>query len=424
MSEWTLKEKSVGELVVTVEGDEWKKAVEKSFNKLAKKVQIDGFRKGAVPKKLLEKKVPVQERQIQAIEDNANDWLQKGMAECGVTPIDRPSLDIKSVDDEKAVVVFEFPVKPEAKLGEYKGLPYSMDSIEVTEDELNAELNRMRETYSDMEVKDGEAENGDTVNIDYQGLKDGVAFDGGTAEKYDLVLGSGSFIPGFEEQLVGVKAGDEKDLNLKFPEDYHSADLAGAEVVFKVKVNEVKTKVLPELDDDFAQDVNAPGVETVDDLKKLVRERLEGNKKNAAESKADSELFDRLAANAEVDIPEVMIKDEVEGMINQMSSQISQYGMKLDQYLSMMGQKIEDLRESYRENAEKSVKLRLVLEAVAKAENLVAGEEDINKEYENIAQQYDMDVERVKALVDPEMLKADVVNQLAYKFVKDNAAKA
>ncbi len=247
-------------------------------------------------------------------------------------------------------------------------------------------------------------------------------FDGGKGTNYDLVLGSHSFIPGFEEQLVGVKAGEEKELNLTFPENYHADDLKGAAVVFKVKVNEVKTKVLPEVNDDFAKDVNATGVETVADLKNMIRTRIEDGKKSQAENKADTALMDKLVENAEIDLPEVLVEEEVNNQIQQLAQQISQYGMNFNQYLSMMGKKIEDVRAEYTENATKTAKLRLILEEIAKVEGLEPTEEDLENEYNNIATQYNMPVDQVKAYISVDMLKRDVRNEKAYAFVKENAA--
>ena len=423
MSNWELKEKSTGELTVAVEGDEWKKDCEKAFNKLGAKVTIPGFRKGKAPKKIVEKAVTAQECELQAIDDNANTWLRAALKEQNLEPISQPTLDIKSVDADKAEVVFKFSVNPEVTLGEYKGLAYDLDDIAVSEDELSTELNRMRETYADLQTKDGAAEKGDTVNINYEGFKDGVPFEGGKAENYNLEIGSNSFIPGFEDQLIGVKAGDEKELNLTFPEDYHAEDLKGAAVVFKVKVNEVKTKVLPEVDDDFAKDVNAPGVETADDLKKLIRTRLETGKKATAKNKADDAILDEVAKNAKVEIPDVLVNEEIDGLINQLGQQIQQYGMDVKQYLSMMGKKAEDLREDYKEQAEKNVKVRLVLAKIAEAEKLEPKAEDMEKEFKAIADQYKVDLEKVKQAIDPEMLKKDLRNQLAYDFLKKNAKK-
>lgn len=422
MSNWTLKEKSVGDLTVKIEGKEWADAVKKAFNKIAKNVSINGFRKGQAPKALIEKRVSDNERFITAVDDNANVWMRAALEAEKLVPISQPQLDIKAVDANGVELVFTFAVMPEVKLGDYKGLEYNLDEVAVSDEEVDAELNRMREQYAEVQTKDGVAAEGDTVNIDYEGFKDDVAFDGGKGTNYDLVLGSHSFIPGFEEKLVGVKAGEEKDLNLTFPENYHAKDLKGAAVVFKVKVNEVKTKVLPEVNDEFAKDVNAAGVETVADLKNMIRTRIEDGKKSQAENKADTALMDKLVENAEIDLPEVLVEEEVNNQIQQLAQQISQYGMNFNQYLSMMGKKIEDVRAEYTDNATKTAKLRLILEEIAKVEALEPTEEDLENEYNNIAAQYNMPVDQVKAYISVDMLKRDVRNEKAYAFVKENAA--
>lgn len=422
MSNWTLKEKSVGDLTVKIEGKEWADAVKKAFNKIAKNVSINGFRKGQAPKALIEKRVSDNERFITAVDDNANVWMRTALEAEKLVPISQPQLDIKAVDATGVELVFTFAVMPEVKLGDYKGLEYNLDEVAVSDEEVDAELNRMREQYAEVQTKDGAAAEGDTVNIDYEGFKDDVAFDGGKGTNYDLVLGSHSFIPGFEEKLVGVKAGEEKDLNLTFPENYHAKDLKGAAVVFKVKVNEVKTKVLPEVNDEFAKDVNAAGVETVADLKNMIRTRIEDGKKSQAENKADTALMDKLVENAEIDLPEVLVEEEVNNQIQQLAQQISQYGMNFNQYLSMMGKKIEDVRAEYTDNATKTAKLRLILEEIAKVEALEPTEEDLENEYNNIAAQYNMPVDQVKTYISVDMLKRDVRNEKAYAFVKENAA--
>lgn len=423
MSNWTLKEKSTGDLEVTISGEEWTKAVKKAFNKIAKNVTIDGFRKGCAPAALIEKRVSPAERYYQAVEDNANEWMRAAMEENKLTPISQPQLNIKSVDESKADLVFTFAVYPTCEVTDYKGLTYTEVSTEVTEDELNAEIDRMRENYADMETVDGAAENGDTVNIDYEGFKDGVAFEGGKAEGYNLTLGSHSFIEGFEDQLVGSKAGEEKELNLTFPEDYPAEDLKGAAVVFKVKVNKVERKVLPELNDDFAEDVNMKDVKTVDELKKAVRERLENNKKEQVENAKTNEIMDQLAEKVVVEIPDVMVEDEMQSQIQQLQSQISQYGISLTSYLQMMGKTVDDLKNDYREGAVKNIKLRLALGKIAETENLEASDEEIETEYKNIADQYQLDIEQVKKSVSPAMLKQDVLAEKAMDLVKENAVK-
>ncbi len=424
MANWTLKEKSVGDMTVTIEGDEWKKAVNKAFRKLAKNLSVDGFRKGAAPIALAEKRISAGQRFIEAVDDNANEWMRAALEELNLTPISQPQLDIKDVNDEKVELVYTFTVEPEAKIGDYKSLKYEVEDYAVTDEEVDEEISRMQKQYADNEVKEGAAEEGDTVNIDYKGLKDGVAFEGGSAEGYDLKLGSGSFIPGFEEQLIGAKEGEEKELNLTFPEDYHAEDLAGAAVVFNVKVNEVKTEVVPELNDDFAKELNIKEVETVEDLKKNVRTRLESRKQADAENKAESALMEALVDIVEADIPDVMIEDEVQGQINQMANQLQQYGMSLTSYLQMMGQTAEQLKESYREQAVNTVKIRLGLQAIAKAEGVEPTEEDVEKQYQEIADQYGMELDQVKTIINPEMLKNDVRNMKTLAILKGETAES
>ena len=418
MANWTLKEKSVGDMSVTIEGEEWKKAVNKAFKKLMKNLELPGFRKGSAPISLAEKRIPAAERFLEAVNDHANEWMRNALTELNLSPITQPQLDIKDVNEDKVELVYTFTVEPEAKVGDYKALEYKVEDYAVTDEEIDSEIARMQQNYADMEVKEGEAEKGDTVNIDYKGLKDGVAFDGGTAEGYDLELGSGSFIPGFEDQLIGVKAGDEKTLNLTFPEEYQSEELAGQAGGFEVKVNEVKTKVVPELNDDFAKDLNMKDVETVEDLKKNVRERLETRKKSDAENKAQNDLMEAFAEIVDVEIPDVMIEDEVQGQINQLANQLQQYGMSLTSYLQMMGQSADDLKNTYRDQAEKTVKIRLGLEAVAKAENLEPSDEDIEKQYQEIAEQYGMEIDQVKTYISEDMIRTDVRNMKAMELLR------
>ncbi len=420
---FNLKEKSTGDLEVTVSGEEWTNALDKAFKKLAKNVSIPGFRKGKVPENMLKKYVNENQVMVEAIDANLNAWLISGMTEAGVEPISQPSVNIKSMDANSATLVYTFEVEPEVKLGEYTGLDYNVKETSVSDEELDAEINRMRKTYAEMETVEGEAENGDTVVIDYTGYKDGVEFDGGKAEGHHLVLGSNSFIPGFEDQLVGVKAGEDRDINLTFPEDYFAEELKGAAVVFKVHVSEVKREVLPELNDEFAEDVNIPGVETVDDLKAKVRERLETNKKNSAESEAEEGLMNSLTEKAEVEIPESMIKQEEQYLVNQLAGQVQQFGMNFNDYIKAMGKTVEQVMEDYRENAEKQVKLRLVLGEVAKKENLLPTEEQVEEEFKKIADQYQMEVGKVKQALDAEMVKHDLKLSLAVDFIKDKANK-
>ena len=423
MSNWELKENSVGELQVSIEKDAWKKAQEKAFNKLAKNVEIAGFRKGQAPTKLVEKHISKQNILIEAVESVANEMLQEGIKEHNLELVARPELkNIDELTEKKATVTFEITVKPEVELGEYKGLPLNVENVEVSEEEIDAELKRLQERYAEMQVKDT-AENGDTVTIDFEGFKDGVALEGGKAEKYNLVLGSNSFIPGFEDQLIGTKAEDEKEVNVTFPEDYHVEELAGAPVVFKVKVHEVKTKVLPELDDEFAKDVNAQGVETIEQLKEHIKNNINDDKTRTAQDKAVNELMTKVVDGVKVDIPQVMIDDETNSLINDFAMRLQQQGMSLDQFLKMTNQSMDVIKEQFAKDAENKVKFRLVLEAIANKEDLKVEDGDVDTEYKNIAESYGMDVEEVKKLIPAENLEYDVKIRKAYDLIKDTASK-
>ncbi|MCI5773437.1 MAG: trigger factor [Erysipelotrichaceae bacterium] len=423
MANWELKENSIGELKVSIEGEAWKKAQDKAFDKLAKNVEVAGFRKGQAPRKLVEKHISKQNVMIEAIESVANELLQEGIKEHNLEVVARPELkNLDELQEDKATVTFEITVKPEVELGEYKGLAYNVENVEVSEEEIANELKRLQERYAEMQVKEV-AENGDTVTIDFEGFKDGVAFEGGKAEKYDLVLGSNSFIPGFEDQLVGTKAEDEKEVNVSFPENYHVQDLAGAPVVFKVKVHEVKTKVLPELDDEFAKDVNAQGVETIDQLKEHIKNNLTADKTRAAEDKALNELMTKVVDGVKVDIPQAMIDEETNSLINDFAMRLQQQGMGLDQFLKMTNQTMDAIKAQFETDALNKVKFRLVLEAIANKEGLSVEEGDVENEYKNIADSYGMDVEEVKKLIPAENLEYDVKIRKAYDLIKDTANK-
>ena len=424
MSTWTLKEKSTGELKVTIEGENWKTAQTKAFNKLAKELEIPGFRKGSVPAAMAKKYVPAQKIMLEAVEHCAQDLLDAGIEEHSLWPISRPELNVEEISEEAATMSFTFAIKPEVKLGEYKGLAYEVEETSVSEEEVEAELKRIQENFAELEVKEnGEVENGDTAVIDFEGFKDGVAFEGGKGENYPLEIGSNSFIPGFEEQLIGMKKEETKDINVTFPENYQAAELAGQPVVFKVTVHEIKAKVLPELNDDLAKDVNAPDVETMDDLKALIRKNQEEQKRQNAENEATNKLISTVVDACEVEIPEVMIKNETDDMIQDYANRLQQQGISLTQFFQITGQSEETLREQMAKDAESKVKLRLVLDAIATQENLEVGEEDIDTEYGLIASQYNMEKEKVKELIPASSISYDVRLRKALDLIKDSTNK-
>lgn len=423
MSNWTItdKESSKGELKVSLNGERWLKAQEAAFNKLAKDVEIDGFRKGQAPKSLIKKRVFEPLVQSEAINDIANELLQEGIDEHNLWPVARPELNINSVSNEEVELTFTITVKPEVELGEYKGLKYEVEEATVSDEDVDAEIEKMRQNYAEVIVKEDVAVDGDVVVIDFEGFKDGVAFEGGKAEGHELKLGSNSFIPGFESQLVGSKAGESKDVELSFPEDYHVEELKGAPVVFKVTVHEVKETKLPEVNDEFAQDLNIPNVETVEQLKELIKSDMEKQQKNDKENQALDKLLTEVVDNASVNIPQQMIDDETEQMIQEFAQRLQQQNFGLSQFLQATNQSIEDLKKQFELDATSKVKLRLVLETIADKENLVVDEEAINEEYQRIADQYQMELEKVKELIPAESLEYDVKMRKALDLVKDSA---
>lgn len=422
MSTWTKKENSTGELKVTLDGENWKEAQTKAFNKLAKQIEIPGFRKGQVPLAMAKKHLSAQQIMVEAVESCAQELLNKGIEEHDLWLIDRPELSIEEISEEAATLNFTMTIKPEVKLGEYKGLSYEVAATEVSEEEIDTELKSIQQNFAELEVKEeGEVANGDTAVIDFEGFKEGVAFEGGKGDNYPLEIGSGSFIPGFEEQVIGMKKEETKDIEVTFPENYQAADLAGQPVVFKVTVHEIKTKVLPELNDDLAKDVNAPDVETLDQLKAMIRTQKETQKQQTAENEAMNQLISTVVDASEVEIPQIMIKDETDNMIQDYANRLQQQGISLKQFTEITGQSEEMLREQMSVDASGKVKLRLVLDAVAKAENLAATEEDVEKEYDAIAAQYSMEKEKVKELIPASSLNYDVRLRKALDFIKDSA---
>ncbi|MBR4445563.1 MAG: trigger factor [Solobacterium sp.] len=420
MANWTLKESAKGELTVKIDGETWQKAVKKAFNRISKEISIPGFRKGSVPKSILEKRVPRSAVYEQAIDDNIQNWFREALEENGIEPIAKADSNVTSVSESGVEIVFTVPVEPEASLKDLSEVKYEPKIEEVTEEDIDNEIDRMRERYAEEEEVEGPASEGDTVTIDYVGKKDGVAFDGGTAEDYKLTLGSHSFIPGFEEGLIGAAKGEDKELNLTFPEDYHSEELKGAAVVFEVKVKNVTRKVLPEVNEEFVEDQNISGVDTVEQLRENVRTRLSDTAKRSAESAAENDMMEQFANCVEVEIPEEMIEAETQQQVQQQASQLQQYGLSLTSYLEMMGMTADSFKESFREQAEKTVRIRLGLKALAKQQGFVATDEDLEKQYQEIADMYGMPVEQVKQYIPTNTLRQDVANQKALDFLKGN----
>lgn len=375
-------------------------------------MNVPGFRKGKVPRKLFNKMYGEEALYEDALNDLLPRAYQKALAELedeDFELVGEPSIDIKSMEkDADWEIIAEVPLKPEVTLGDYKNIEVTKQDRTVTDEDVADELESRRQRAVELALKDDAAEEGDTVVIDFEGYKDGEKFDGGSAENHSLELGSGQFIPGFEDQLIGAKSGDEKDVEVTFPEEYGAEELAGQDVVFKVVVHEVKEKRVPELDDEFAKDVDDE-VETLDELKDKIRQQLEKSKDRAATEATDDEAIQKAVENAEVpEIPEAMIDEEVDRQFNLFINNLQQQGISKDQYMSMIGTSEQELRDQFRNEADFNVKTNLVLEAIAKAENIDVTTEDINAEIKDLAEQYGMEEDRVRGILSEDLLKHDI----------------
>ena len=422
---WTLKEKSTGELEAVVDGDVWQKAQKKAFSYYKKNMSIKGFRQGQIPDALLKKQVSKEAIYDRAVNEVANVALFEGIGEHKLELVAQPTLDYKDASDDSITLVFYCTVAPEVKLGQYKELPIKKKAGRVLKADIEKEVERVQDRFADWIVREEkeEAQNGDRVNIDFVGKKDGVAFEGGSGENYPLELGSNTFIPGFEDQLVGVKVGEEKDVNVTFPEDYQAKDLAGQDAVFSVKVNEISYKERPEANDELIKKLKREGVETLEQFKEATKEDLKKQKANQAEEEFNNAILDSITSSSEVDIPQVMIDNEVNRMYNDFARRMEGSGFTIQQYFEAVGQSEADLKATFVEEATNKVKASLVLDAIVKEENIEVTDEDINKEYEEMSGLYNMEVDQIKRLLPAENLKYDIAQQKALQLIKDSVKK-
>ncbi|MBD1381174.1 trigger factor [Metabacillus arenae] len=421
---WEKLEGNEGVLTVEVDAETFNTALDSAFKKVVTKVNIPGFRKGKVPRGLFEQRFGVESLYQDALDIILPVEYPKAVDEAGIDPIDRPEIDVEQIEKgQNLIFTAKVTVKPEVKLGEYKGLEVEKEDAAVSDEDIENELKTLQERQAELVVKeDGKVEEGDTVVLDFEGSVDGEVFEGGTAENYSLEIGSGQFIPGFEEQLVGLEAGGEKDVEVNFPEEYHAENLAGKPAVFKVKIHEIKAKELPALDDEFAKDVNEE-VETLEELKTKTRERLEESKKNEVEAKLRDSLVEKASENAEVDIPEVLVENEVDRMMKEFEQRLQMQGMNLELYFQFSGQDEEALKAQMQEDAQKRVKFNLTLEAIAAAENLEVSDEDVEKELAHMAEMYKMPVENIKqAIGSTDSLKEDLKVRKAIDFLVENCS--
>ncbi len=407
------------EIKVTVEGEKWTSAQKKAFNKLAKNVEIKGFRKGQAPANMVRARLSEGAILAQAAEDIANDVFKDALKETGVELIDRADLDITGIDEAHVEFKFVCPVKPDVNLGEYKGLGYAPKEATVEDGEIQEQIDQILEQKADLEIKEeGAVEEGDTAVIDYEGFKDGVPFDGGKDENHELVIGSHTFIPGFEEGVIGMHSEETKDIELTFPEDYHVEELKGQKVIFKVTVHEIKRKVLPELNDELVQTLGLEEVKTPEDLKNYIKNSLLEGRKRQNEEAATNELLDKVTGNASVNIPDVMIEDEIDQILNEMDQDFQRQGFSLAQYMNILKMDMTKIRENFKNDAEKRVKLRLVLEEIAKVENIEVNDEDIDKEIDDLASKYQMKKEDISKMVDRKLIANDLRMQKALDLIK------
>lgn len=413
-------EKSMVELQFSIDAETFKAAVNNAFKREGKKYAIPGFRKGKAPRHMIEKMYGSDIFHYDAVNDLFPEAYEAAVKEAKIDVVGRPDPEVVSMSEADGVVLkVKVAVKPEVELGEYAGLTVTKEAKNVNEADVDAEVKRMQDRNGRLLTREGAAENGDTVDIDFEGFVDGKAFEGGKAEHYSLVLGSGSSIPGFEDQVVGHSAGEEFDVNVKFPEEYGAAELAGKDATFKIKLHEVKYKELPALDDDFAKDVSE--YDTLDELKDSIRNNIKTNLDKQAEQKVENDLMDQVITNMKADIPDAMVDSRIDELVQDFEYRISQQGLKLADYLKYMGMNIEQFRAQFKEQADKQVKMRLAMEAIVAKEGITASDEEFEEEVKRIADAYKMEADKVKSIVDAAAVKADLAINKAIDFVKEKA---
>ncbi|MDD8048187.1 MAG: trigger factor [Thomasclavelia sp.] len=418
-------ENAVTEITVTFDKKEWDEAKEEATDKLAKNVKVDGFREGKAPAELVKAKIS----KASVIEEATDLILQKNyvdiLTKAEVAPVAQPGISIDKVDDEGLACKIMVPVKPEVELGDYKGLEVKKGKVSVAKKDIDAALESYQAQYAELSNKDGKVENGDTAVIDFEGFVDGVAFDGGKGENYPLEIGSGSFIPGFEEQLIGMKVNDTKDVVVTFPKEYQAADLAGKEATFKVTVHEIKEKKLPEIDDELAKDVNIDGVETLEQLKDHLKSQIKAQKESEVENKFNEDLFKAIVASSKVEESVALVEEECNQMLNEIEQNLKQQGMTFELYEQFTGKNKDAIKEDIKDQASDRVKLNAILFQIIEAEKLEVTKEELDKELEEIASYYQRELDEVKKIFEGNMgrIESDLLSRKALNVVKDNLKK-
>lgn len=412
------------QLEIAVEPKEFESAVEKAYKKEAGKITIPGFRKGKAPRAFIEKYYGKEVFYDSAINSIYPDALDEAVKEANIEVIDdKIDFDIVEVGENGLIFKATLTVKPEVKIDNYKGIEVSPVNVEVTDEDINDEIERVRERNSRLiTVEDREAQNGDIAIIDFEGFCDGVAFEGGKAEKYSLGLGEGQFIAGFEDQVIGHKPGEEFDIVVTFPEEYQAKDLAGKETVFKIKLHEIKKKELPEVDDEFVKDVSE--FDTLDQYKESLKNQLTEQFEKKAKDDVENQMIDKLIELVEAEVPEAMYNNKIKEMAREFEYRLKSQGLDINSYMKYTGMDSQKFKESFKPQAERQVKLRLALEKIADLENLEATEEDLENEYKKIAERYSMEVEKIKNIIPKSELTKDIVVEKAIDLVRDNSVIA
>ena len=415
------QEHSVVALTIEITKAEFEAAKDKAFKKTGKNITVPGFRKGKAPRKMIEKLYGEGVFFEEAFNIIYPDAMEMAVEKSGIKPVGRADVDLGDPAEEGGLIIIaKVPVEPEVELGEYKGIEVEKETVKVLQADVKAELNRMAQRNARTEKVERKAKKNDTVDIDFEGFVDGVPFEGGKAEHHELTLGSGAFIPGFEDQLIGCKAGDEKDVVVTFPEEYHAKELAGKEATFKCKVHKVEETILPEIDDEFAKDVSDT-CETLDDLKKEITERLKAERQEAADNAFEEKVLDAVIDGMKADIPAAMIDAQVDTIVQDFGYRLQMQGMGLEQYLKMTGTEMGAFRAMFQSQAERQVKTRLALQKVVELEGITVSDKELEEEYAKMAEQYKMEVEKVKAIVSKEALEGDLKISNALEFIKKNA---
>ncbi|WP_225047168.1 trigger factor [Lacticaseibacillus kribbianus] len=422
-AKWEKKGTVTGVLTFEIEQDQIKEGLDKAFTRVKKNLNVPGFRKGHVSRTVFNRMYGESALYEDALNILLPDSYEAAIEEAGIDPVDQPKIDIESMDEGKPwVITAEVTVKPDVTLGDYKGVTVDKQDRDVTDEEVAKELDNKRQGQAELVLKeDAAAEKGDTVTIDYVGTVDGTEFDGGSAKNYALELGSNSFIPGFEDQLIGHKAGEEVIVKVTFPEDYQAKDLAGKEAEFKTTIHEVKSKELPELDDDFAKDLDED-VDTLEELKLKIKSDLQQKKVEAAEDAVQEQAIAKAVANATIEeVPQAMLDSETQNQYDQYMGNMQQQGIDPKMYFQLTGTSEDDLKKQFAANAETRVKTNLVLEAIVAEEKLDASEDEVNAEIKDLAEEYNMDEKAVRRALSDDMLKHDIGVKKAIKIITDAA---